>query len=75
MDMKEENLELGRRIRKLRHLHGYSQENVATDIGLRQTAYSKIETGDTTLTIKRASAIARFFGMSLAELLSWEEVF
>lgn len=72
--MKEENLEtIGRRIKKLRHLHGYKQEIIAREIGLSQTAYSKIETGDTSLTIGRAGAIAKFFGMSLTELLSWEE--
>ncbi|MBE9464836.1 helix-turn-helix domain-containing protein [Dyadobacter subterraneus] len=72
--MKEENLEtIGRRIKKLRQLHGYKQEIIAREIGLSQTAYSKIETGDTSLTIGRAAAIAKFFGMSLTELLSWEE--
>lgn len=72
--MKEDNLEtIGRRIRKLRHLRGYKQEIIAREIGLSQTAYSKIETGDTSLTIGRAAEIAKFFGMSLTELLSWEE--
>jgi transcriptional regulator with XRE-family HTH domain len=72
--MKEENLEnIGRRIKKLRLLHGYNQIIIARAIGLSQTAYSKIETGDTSLTIGRAAAIARYFGMSLIELLAWEE--
>jgi transcriptional regulator with XRE-family HTH domain len=72
-EIREVNLEtIGRRIRKLRHLRGYKQEIIAREIGLSQTAYSKIETGDTSLTIGRAALIAKFFGMSLTELLSWE---
>lgn len=72
--MKEENQkDIGRRIKKLRLLHGYNQDIIAREIGLSQTAYSKIETGDTNLTIGRAAAIARFFGMSLTDLLAWEE--
>lgn len=72
--MKEENLEtIARRIKKLRLLHGYNQGIIARAIGLSQTAYSKIETGDTSITIGRATAIAKYFGLSLVELLTWEE--
>jgi DNA-binding XRE family transcriptional regulator len=74
LNMKEENEgNIGKRIRKLRHLHGYNQGIIASEIGLSQTAYSKIETGDTNLTIGRATAIDRFFGMSLTDLLTWED--
>lgn len=72
--MDQEHIQnIGRRIKKLRHLQGYKQEIIARSIGLSQTAYSKIETGDTTLTLKRADEIARFLGMSLTALLEWEE--
>lgn len=65
--------DLAKRIKKLRLLHGYKQEQMAQEIGLSQTAYSKIETGDTSLTVGRAAMIAKAFGMSLTALLEWEE--
>lgn len=72
--MEPENLKgLGKRLKKLRQLHGLKQERIAREIGLSQTAYSKIETGDTSLTVTRAAAIAKVFGMTLAALLEWEE--
>ena len=72
--MEPKNLDgLGKRLKKLRQLHGFKQETIAKEIGLSQTAYSKIETGDTSLTVARAAAIAKVFGMTLAALLEWEE--
>lgn len=72
--MSENNfIGIGRKIKKLRQLHGFKQDLIAKEIGLSQTAYSKIETGDTSLTVTRAAAIAKAFGMSLTAFLEWEE--
>ena len=64
---------IGQKIKKLRLIKGYKQEYMAYEIGLTQTGYSKIETGETNITLKRASIIAGIFGMSLVELIEWEE--
>lgn len=65
--------EIGQKIKKIRLLKGYKQEYLAYKIGISQTGYSKIETGETSLSLDRASAIAKVFGMSLAELVEWIE--
>jgi transcriptional regulator with XRE-family HTH domain len=61
------------KIKKIRTAIGYKQEYVAMRLGLSQTGYSKIETGETGLTLERAFAIAAVFEMSLIELLEWQE--
>jgi transcriptional regulator with XRE-family HTH domain len=66
---------IGKRLKKLRQFHGLKQDRIAREIGLSQTAYSKIETGDTSLTVTRAAAIAKVFGMTLGELLDGDEHF
>jgi transcriptional regulator with XRE-family HTH domain len=63
----------GKKIRKVRLAKGYKQEYVAHKIGLGQTGYSKIETGETALTLERASAIAQVLDMSLVELIEWQQ--
>lgn len=51
----------GFKIRKLRDNLGYSQEYVATKLGIAQNTYSKIETGQSPLTIDRAKKLAELF--------------
>ena len=63
----------GQKIKKLRLMKGYKQEYMAYEIGITQTGYSKIETGETKITLERAFTIANIFGMSLVELIQWEE--
>ena len=67
----EPNL-IGKKIRKLRLIKGYKQEYMAYKVGVTQTGYSKIETGETSLSMERASIIATIFEMSLVELIQWE---
>ena len=64
---------IGKKIRKIRLLRGYKQEYMAITIGLSQTGFSKIETGETKMTLERASDVANALGMTLVELLEWEE--
>jgi transcriptional regulator with XRE-family HTH domain len=63
--------DFGQKIKKIRLLKGYKQEYLAYKIGISQTSYSKLETGETNLSIDRASAIANILGMSLSELVEW----
>ena len=61
------------KIKKLRLIKGYKQEYMAYKMGITQTGYSKIETGETSITLERAATIAEIFAMSLVELIEWEE--
>ncbi|HEV7382530.1 MAG TPA: helix-turn-helix transcriptional regulator [Dyadobacter sp.] len=72
--MKElKSAHFGKKIRKVRLSKGYKQEYIAHRIGLGQAGYSKIETGETALTLERAFAIAKALDMSLVELIEWHQ--
>jgi transcriptional regulator with XRE-family HTH domain len=60
---------IGDRIRVCRVEKKLSQENVAHTIGISITAYSKIERGQTNMSINRLTQIADCLGVSLARLM------
>jgi len=51
-------------IRKKRLSLNYSQENMATQLGITQSAYNKIENGTRDLTVKMLLKIKKFLGMN-----------
>lgn len=64
----------GEKIRKVRVLRGYTQEYMAECLGLANPkAYSRYETGETKLDLPSLEAIAKVLGMSLMDLLSFDE--
>lgn len=67
-------MHVGIRIRKLRELKGYSQEYVASQLGMAQTNYSKIERGETKdMTVKRLEEIAKVLEVEPAIILNFDE--
>lgn len=56
-------------LQKLRQRHGYSQEQIARDIGVSRPTYLQIEKGERDLTVGEARKFAEIFGMSLEALL------
>jgi len=56
------------KIRSHRLTKGYSQEYMANELEISQNAYSKLERGETELTVKRAYEIAFILGISIYEL-------
>lgn len=61
--------DIGEKIRIQRVIKKYSQENMAWELGISQPAYSKIERGETELTISRIYEIAEILGISPFTLL------
>ncbi|MDR0802258.1 helix-turn-helix domain-containing protein [Fluviicola sp.] len=59
-------------IRTARKNKGISHEAMAVNLGISQTAYTKIERGETKLTVDRLQKIAEILEMKLAELLDPE---
>jgi len=51
----------GDKLRKLREQKGYSQEYIASRLNISQSAYSKIEKGETDLSLKRIDQLASLF--------------
>ena len=62
--------ELIEKIRFLRKINDFSQEFMAFELGISQPAYSKLERGETKLTISRLQKIAFILGFSTAELMN-----
>lgn len=54
--------ELCGKMRALRERHKYSQEYVAAELGINQNTYSKIESGQTELTLKRVLQVCTVYG-------------
>lgn len=59
--MQPKFLNVGRNLKKLRTLHGMSQEEFCKIFGVNQSQYSKFERGVQTLTAKQIVAVCAFF--------------
>lgn len=64
--------EPGAKIRQIRELKNVTQESVALKLGISTRAYSKIETGETQLTINRLNEISQALGITPMEVLGFE---
>jgi transcriptional regulator with XRE-family HTH domain len=60
----------GEKIRIIREMRGFSQENVAAKLGIAQNAYSRIETNQTKLESSVLVKLADILGVSPMDILS-----
>jgi len=58
---------------RLRKLHKLSQEKVADEVGVSRQAVAKWENGETTPEINSCIALARLYGVSLDDLVNYNE--
>lgn len=65
--------ETGHKIRQIRELKGYSQEFVASKLGISQRAYSKIETNQTKIDWERITKIAELFEVDPIDMISFDD--
>jgi len=61
------------KIKQIRELKNFTQEYVAQKLGLSTRAYSKIETGETQLTINRLNEISAVLGIGPMEVLGFDD--
>jgi transcriptional regulator with XRE-family HTH domain len=61
------------KIKQVRELKNLTQDSVAAKLDLSTRAYSKIETGETQLTINRLNEIAAIFEMDPMEILGFDD--
>ena len=64
---------VGQKIRKLRELRNYTQEYMATQLGLSQKAYCNIETNQTKISLDRFAQIAQILAVDAEKLFSFDE--
>lgn len=63
---------INEKIRQIRELKNLSQEFIAKELGLSIRAYSKIESGETQLTINRLNEISKILGVTSQEVLGFD---
>lgn len=61
------------KIKNIRELKNLTQEYMAIQLNISLRAYSKIESGETQLTIKRINQISEILNINSLELLSFDE--
>lgn len=66
-------MEISKKIKKLRDTNGYSQDYIAEKIGISQAAYSKIESGQTNITIERANQLAKLYDIDTEYFFSSDD--
>jgi transcriptional regulator with XRE-family HTH domain len=71
--MEFQPLHIGQKIKKLRELKNFTQSHVANELGITQSAYSKIELGETEVSYSKLTRIAEIFGVSPEEIVSFNE--
>ncbi len=66
-------LNIGTKIKKLRELKNLTQEHMASVIGITQSAYSRMELGETEITYSKLARIAGELGMKPEEVIAFNE--
>ena len=66
-------IDIGRKIRKVRELKNLKQEYVAEKIGVAQSGYSKIETGESDLSFSNLEKIAEALEVEPIQLMGFDE--
>jgi transcriptional regulator with XRE-family HTH domain len=67
---KKTNKVIGKNIRTLRHQRGWSQEDVASRLGISIPAFSKIETGVTDINLSRLEQIANIYEVDVVQIIA-----
>jgi transcriptional regulator with XRE-family HTH domain len=68
-----DNLNIGTKIKKLRELKNLTQEHMANVIGVTQSAYSRLELGETDITYNKLARIAGELGMKPEDVIAFNE--
>jgi transcriptional regulator with XRE-family HTH domain len=70
---RSEELRIGKKIKQLRELKNFSQEYMASNLKMSVPGYGRIERNEVDVSIERANQIANVLGISLTELISFDE--
>lgn len=62
------------KLKELRKLHRYSQDDIAKKLFIGQTAYSAIESGRTQVEIDRAQQIAKLYEVNINEIIETNSI-
>lgn len=65
--------ELGQKIKKIRELKNLTQEHMATQLGLAQSTYSRMELGEVDISYTRLEEISKILEMKPEEIIAFDE--
>lgn len=71
MDLR--TMHIGQKIKKLRELKNLTQTHMADQLGVSQSAYSKIELGESEVTFNRLEKISEVLEMKPEEVIAFNE--
>ena len=66
-------MHIGQKIKKIRELKNLTQTHLAQELGMTQSAYSKIELGETEVTFTKLEKISSTLGMKPEEVIAFNE--
>jgi transcriptional regulator with XRE-family HTH domain len=66
-------MNVGENIKKIREQKGLLQKQLAADVDIPYTSYNKIETGSREVTIEELDKVARYFGMTIDQVVHFDE--
>jgi len=66
-------MNIGENIKKIREQKALLQKQLAADTGIPYTSYNKIETGSREVTIEELDTIARYFGMTIDQIVHFDD--
>ncbi len=63
---------IGKNIKKIREEKGLTQQSIADLIAMHRSNYSRVETGDRDLSIDAVGKIAKYFNITIDQLVNFE---
>lgn len=63
---------IGKNIKRIREEKGLTQQSIAGLIAMHRSNYSRVETGDRDLSIDAIGKIAKYFNMTIDQLVNFE---
>lgn len=73
MEQNTSGLKIGHKIKKLRELRNFTQSHMAEELGLSQSAYSKLELGESEITYNKLERVSEVLGMRPEEVIAFNE--
>lgn len=67
-------MSLGDNIKKIREQKSVTQQQIAELISMHRSNYSKIESGQREISVEGLNKIAKFFGMSIDQIVNFDGV-
>ena len=66
-------MEIGTRIRKVRELKGFSQENLAEELNMSVTGYGKIERNEVSVNFDKLMRISEILKVDVENIIGFDE--